>query len=256
MIDDVDKRQFYLSIVADKKPYFMRYIYPALSRQLNTYTRNANKNALREFGMSVEELLELSPAELTEEQCDFLRYYQSRMPTSNNDCVMNRICRRFEQEFGGYLGRHNSDVDFDYTVMRSDAAYAPSQYKSILQLYSDYNHRIREYTVFAGYERIDKYEIAAQTSAMRLEFEQECDRICPNRAALCNILLDICYRREATRKFAWDICGSEIISNLLVKRGRTITYPTLDADGDISYCGKRFSLKTKILEDSYEHSFE
>ena len=73
-------------------------------KQYNTYIKNTNKNAMREFQMTVDELLAIPTSEQTERQKDFIRYYHSRMPVSNNDCVMNRICRRFEQEFDGYLG--------------------------------------------------------------------------------------------------------------------------------------------------------
>ena len=54
MIEDPEKRRFYLSLVADKKPYFMRIIYPALMKQYNTYIKNTNKNAMREFQMTID----------------------------------------------------------------------------------------------------------------------------------------------------------------------------------------------------------
>ena len=71
------------------------------------------------------------------------------MPVGNHDCVMNRICKRFEKEFDGYLGRHNADVDFDYTVMKSGIEYSRTQYNAILKLYENYNKRLRSYAVFA-----------------------------------------------------------------------------------------------------------
>lgn len=95
-----------------------------------------------EFQMTIDEMLEMPRSELSERQKDFLRYYESRMPVGNHDCVMNRICKRFEKEFDGYLGRHNADVDFDYTVMKSGIEYSRTQYNAILKLYENYNKRI------------------------------------------------------------------------------------------------------------------
>lgn len=69
----------------------MRIIYPALMKQYNTYIKNTNKNAMREFQMTIDEMLEMPRSELSERQKDFLRYYESRMPVGNHDCVMNRI---------------------------------------------------------------------------------------------------------------------------------------------------------------------
>ncbi len=252
-IEDPAKRRFYQKIVADKKPYFMRIIYPALMKQYNTYIKNTNKNAMREFQMTVDELLELPPTELSDRQKDFLRYYESRMPVGNHDCVMNRICRRFEQEFDGYLGRHSAETEFDYTVMKSGAAYTRSQYNAILKLYENYNHRLRSYAVFANYERVDEYDTFSKVMEMRTEFEQECSKICSNRFALCDIVLDICYRKSSTKRFAWEMCGNEIICNLLNKHDGLISYPTIDPAGEIVFCGNRFTLRQKRLEEFNEH---
>lgn len=252
-IEDADKRRFYLKLVADKKPYFMRLIYPALMKQYNTYIKNTNKNAMREFQMSVDELLALPSEELTSRQRDFLRYYHSRMPVGDNDCVMNRICRRFENEFDSYLSRHNAGIAFDYTIMKSGTAYSKTQYNAILKLYESYNKRLRSYAVFANYERVDEYDTFSRMYEMKTEFIEECTKICQNKFALCDIVLDICYKRSSTKRFAWEICGEEIIHNLLVRNNGEITYPTLDNNGDIFFAGNRFSIvKQRLEEDIWE----
>ena len=88
---------------------------------------------------------------------------------------------------------------------------------------------------------------------MRTEFEQECAKICPNRLALCDIVLDICYLKSSTKRFAWEMCGDEIIRNLLNRHDGLISYPTIDPDGEIDFCGKRFTIRKKRLEDFDEH---
>lgn len=252
-IEDPDRRRFYQEIVADKKPYFMRIIYPALMKQYNTYIKNTNKNALREFQMTVDELLSIPEERQTERQSDFLRYYRKRMPVGMNDCVMNKICRRFEREFDGYLGRHNSATEFDYTIMKSGAEYTRSQYNAILKLYEDYNKRLRSYVVFTNYERVDEYDTFSRMSEMRSEFEQECAKVCPSREALCDIVLDICYTKSSTKRFAWEMCGDEIIKNLLRRNDGEISYPTINPNGEIEYGGERFSLQKVRLEEFDEH---
>lgn len=252
-IEDLDRRRFYQDIVADKKPYFMRVIYPALMKQYNTYIKNTNKNALREFQMTVDELMKIPEEEQTERQRDFLRYYRNRMPVGTNDCVMNRICRKFEKEFDGYLGRHNAATEFDYTLMKSGAEYTRSQYNAIAKLYENYNKRLRSYVAFANYERVDEYDMFSRMAELRFEFEQECAKVCPNRDALCDIVLDICYTKNATKRFVWEMCGDEIIKNLLRKHDGMIAYPTIDTDGDLEYGGRRFSWRTTKLEVVDEH---
>ena len=248
MEDDV-AREFYRNIVADKKPYFMRYIYPALMKQYNQYIKNTNRNCLREFQLTVDELRSLPANVLTERQSDFLRYYDYRMPVGTGDCVMNKICRRFEQEFDGYIRKHTSKIKFDYTIMKNPSEeYTTTQFKAIKKLYEDYNKKMQSYAVFAQSEKIDKYDAFTELSEMNAEFRKSCDMICQNESALCNIVLDLCYQKSSSKRFAWNMCGSEIIHNLLLNHDYTISFPTLASNGAIEYCGEKFEIVSKKLE--------
>lgn len=250
-IEQEEERAFHRSIVAARKPYFMRYIYPSLMKEYNTYIRNTNKNCLREFGVTVDDLMNIPDDRLTERQKEFIRYYRYRMPVGTNDCIMNKICKRFEQEFDGYIRRFNDNSDFDYTFMLSDVEYTDKQRREIKQLYDDYNKRIKSYSIFSKYERINEFESFIALNDMNEDFRRSCDEICPDKRALCNIILDICYQRSSTKRFAWNMCGEEIIHNLLEKNNYTYHYPTLDSDGDIEYGGKRFreeSIRTEVVE--------
>lgn len=249
-IEDEQERNFYRKIVADKKPYFMRYIYPALMKQYNTYIKNTTKNSLREFQMTVEELYALPPENRTERQAEFLRYYEYRMPVGTGQCVMNKICKRFEEEFDGYIGKHNNAVKFDYKFMRNSSEYNYTQYNSLRKLYEDYNQRLRNYMVFADYERVDELDSLTELKTMNDEFRKSCTEICPNKDTLCNIILDICYTKSSTKRFAWSMCGTDIIHNLLSQNNNTIYFPTLDTDGDIEYCCNKFSITSTKVEVS------
>ena len=239
--DDV---KFQRAIVADRKPYFMRYIYPTLMKQYNTYIKNTDKNALREFQMTVSELKAIPEQDRTERQEEFIKYYDYRMPVGTNECVMNKICWKFEEEFDKHMSRHNATVNFDYSMMRSAEEYTTKQFNSIKHLYEDYNKRLTSYAIFADYERVDDCDSFTAFSVINEEFRKECCKICPNEKVLCNIILDICYTRSSTKRFAWSMCGSEIIHNLLSKNDYKISYPTLSNDGDIKFCDNKFIIKT------------
>lgn len=248
LIEDEDTKAFYRSIVADRKPYFMRYIYPDLMKKYNAYVKNTTRNALREFDMTVDEMKETPYGELTDAQKDFLRYYEHKMPVGTNACVMNRICARFESEFDGYIGKTSTDMPFDYRIMRSDAVYSPKQFNAIKKLYDEYNKRLKSYAMFSDRERVDECEALKVMTIINDDFQRECVSICPDRDALCNIVLDICYAKNATRRFAWSMCGTDIIRNLLKQNGNVISFPVLDDDGDIEYGGNRFSIDSRIIE--------
>lgn len=247
-IPDTADKDLYRSIIADRKPYFMRYIYPQLMNQYNTYINNTNKNAMRRFQTSVEELLTVPHDMLSEDENTFIHFYQNNIPVGTGNCVMNRICRAFEHEFDGYIGKHNAQSKFNYGIMRSNAEYTQYQFSQVKKLYEDFNRRLKNYAIFSDYERVDASSSAAEMSMMCEDFRRECDIICPNSSSLSNIILDLCYTRSVTKKFAWKMCGQEIISNLLSSHDQMISFPTQDNNGDIYYCGHRFSIKTKRIE--------
>lgn len=247
-IEDPEKRELYRRIVADRKPYFMRYIYPDLMKQYNTYIKNTNRNALREFGMTVPELKALPYSSLTERQLEFLRYYEYHMPVGTRDCVMNRICRKFEEAFDGYVARQKAVNAFDYTILCSDVPYTARQYQTVCRLYSDYLSRVQGYAVFAESERVDNDDMQMAFQTIDDEFSRECAVACPNSAALCNILLDVCYNKSTAKRFVWKMAGTQIIQNLLDSHDGILFYPTLDENGELEFCGNRYTVKTKRIE--------
>ena len=243
--EEVQRRLFNLRVLADKKPYFMRYIYPNLMSQYNTYIKNTDKKCMREFRQTIEEMMAKNPDELTQAEAEFIEYYIQRMPVGMHPCVMNKICRRFEEEFDNYFLKNISEEEFDYSIMKSGQEYTTTQYNAIAKLYEQYTKRLQEYMQFSKRERIDEDESATKRSLMIRDFKVECERACSNAAQLCDIILDLCYRRSGSKQFCWDICSEEIIDNLLKNNDNTIYFPVQDEDGDIEFCGKRFTLESK-----------
>ena len=242
-----DVVDFNLRIIADKKPYFMRYIYPTLAAEYNTYIKNTRKKCIREFRKDIDELLACDPAELTDAERDFLKYYEQRMPVGMHRCVMNRICMMFEDEFDNYFLKNVQDDAFDYTVMQSGQEYTTSQYNAVEKIYEQYSRRVRDYMQVCRSERIDDDEAAAHRSMMVREFRAECDSVCSNGSLLCDIILDMCYKKSGTKQFCWDMCADEILENLLRKHGGVIRYPIRDEDGAIEFLGERFRIDEREI---------
>lgn len=247
---DEEERKFNLRILADKKPYFMRYIYPNLMSQYRNYIKNTDKKCLREFRITMDELLSKDRGALTEREREFLFWYYEKMPVGIHDCVMNRICRRFEEEFDHYLSKYKkSTVPFDYTILKSGAKYSHEQFLAVEKVVKAYNKRVREFMQIAKMERIDEGDVVENRAIMVSEFRSDCERICSNGAQLCDILVDLCYRKEGSKQIVWDIVGEEVVENLLRRNGGRIAFPTRDDDGDLVFGGERFSVTTwKIRE--------
>lgn len=256
-IEDESRRELYRHIVADKKPYFMRYIYPDLMKEYNGYIKNTDRSALREFHMTVAELKKLPYDDLTDRQKQFLHFFDLRMPVGIGDCVMNKICRRFEDEFDGFIGKlPTKSSDFDYRIYTNGGTCAKSQCRTIKKLYDEYISRVLNYRLHSYYDAVDEDEASSSLSNIKQEFVAACHGVCPNDEDLCNVVLDICYARSATKSFAWAMCARTMVNNLLKKNGNVVSFPCRDEDGEIQYCGERFSIKTITLGEMDEYYTE
>lgn len=255
-IEDEEARKLYLSILADRKPYFMRYIYPDLMREYRKYIKTADKKARRDFKKSAEEIFSQPSETLTDAEREFVHFHERLMPVSNGDCVTNRICRRFEQAFDGYIGKHIADKDFDYSIMKSDVTYTKRQYAAVSSLFTEYGEHLHDMMVRKNRERVKKTDLNAEIGRLRENFRIFCDLECPNGQALCNIVLDLCYKKNRTISFAWSVCGEEIIENLLARNGGLAQFCVEDPCGDVCYGGKNYSFIEKQIGGSEDSEFD
>jgi len=238
-------KDFNLRILADKKPYFFIYNYPYLMKRYKKYISNSNTNCLIRFGLDINELIKKENK--TQEENTFLHYYNLKMPVFKNKSVMNRICWRLEEEFDNYK-LNSSEIVFDYSILKSDIEYSKSNFNKIKLLYDDYKDKIKQHTLNSAKEKIEKDEEQVKRYIFKEEFKSKTFQICNNKYELCNIVLDLCYKNNNSKQFAWDICGDIIIENLLKKNNYIVEYPIEDKNGDIEYCGERFSLYSKEIE--------
>lgn len=247
--EDIKRKNFNLSILADRKPYFMMYIYPTLMSEYKQYISNTNKKSIMEFNMTIDELID--KPNKTKREKEFLKWYYTKFPVGMNSCVMNKICWRVEKEFKHYISELKQKEAFDYTILKSGIEYSPSTYKAIGTLYTEYNNEMKKYYEEAKLQRKDKDDINIQKTYYTNQFKRKCLEICNNEKELCEVMLDLCYTSEKSKKFVWDICSNVIIENLLENKMYQIVCIVRDVDGDITYCGERFK---KIIRDLKQKS--
>ena len=236
----VNLKKFYLTIVANKKPYFMIYIYPDLKNEYTQYYKAANFKCYSYFN---KDIIELENSDmLTDKEKEFLYYYYLLMPVGKNPCVINRISWIFENEFNGYLKQINNTRYFDYSIMKSGTSYSKTNYNKIVELYKDY---LIQMDSFHMKTRTCRFEDAnLERKKISEFFKAEAEKTCTNVEELCDIVLDICYQKEISKQFAWDICGEQIILNLLNKNDNTIRFPMLTQNDiyDFRYMGLNFKM--------------
>lgn len=255
--ETIRQKEFNFQIAAAKKPYFMTYVYPRLKSENDTYIRNNNRGVIRRFNQyginSIEDLENYE--DKTDAMIEYLSYYHKRMPVGNNPCVVNRISWIFESVFKNYLSkfsrymREANQSEFDYRILKSGVAYGRNTYKQVYEIYKEYNLRVEKYQKDARTQKIEKYEAMIKHKVFADYFRSECEKVCSNEDELCDIVLDICYTKENSKQFAWDICGSMILKNLLKHNDGKIHYPQMVSDGgEFTYCGKQFIMCEKEVE--------
>ena len=249
------QKEFNKRIVADKKPYFMIYIYPHLKKEYDTYIKSTDGKCLIQFGMHVEELIEKSQKyTLTEDEERFLSNYHKFMPVGMGPCVMNRICWLIESEFDDFLKNQKDDVDFDYTIMKRNIEYKQSDYYNLRKLYQQYSKRMGLLSATLKSQKPFIQDLNDLYKNRIDLFREASYSVCPDQEVLCDILLDLCYGNSKSKQFVWDMCSDTIVKRLLERNYHQITYPIRadEESKEFEYDGESFILETvKMIEDNY-----
>ncbi|MCD8291183.1 MAG: hypothetical protein LUC91_06750 [Prevotella sp.] len=251
-------KRFNQTIVAANKPYFMIYVYPQLKHKLQTYIKNNVSDMQTSFAKyRLEDIEHLrNYKRKTRKMQDFLHFYDKGFCVGQNPCVVNRICWIFEREFPGYSPTIPDGEPFDYTILKSGTTYSKNDHESILALYEDYKIELERYQQrVRSYGYTDDLKDQARDDFTR-RFVKKAREICPNEQELCDIVLDICYQRESTKQFAWDVAGDVIIENLLRRNDHKISFPS-HSGSEFEYCGEMFEMKTiDVQEEDIVDNFE
>lgn len=238
-------KEFNLSIVANKKPYFMNYIYSAQMREYNTYIKNSKNNCLRKFGLTIEELE--SKDNKNKEEIDFLNYFYKLMPVGISPCTMNKICWSIEDIFKDAKINIKNE-QFDYHIYMSGKDINKNVYQRISRLYEYYIDDIKQYLKTSNLSRVDKEEKRNKLKLFIETFRVAAFEICNDEEELCDVVVELCYSKNlSSKQFVWDLCGKTIITNLLKRNNYILEYPILNDDGDISFGEEKYSLEKKDM---------
>ena len=242
------KKEIDYNIAAEIKPWFFIYRYSQLKSDLDKYMKSVKSNCKIRFGKTLDDLC--ASDYRTDEEEAFIYNYEKYMPISRAPGTMNRICWKIEDEFKTVDVL--PDVEFDRTILKSDAVYSQEEYDAIKELYDEYGKALLLISKGRTKNETNGEDIEINILQLKERFMYECASVCPNNEVLANIVVDICYTSNKNKSFAWDMCGEEIFHNILKNNEHKIHFPVKDENGDIEFCGKRFSLHTKRMDGDDE----
>lgn len=230
-----------------KKPFFFIYNYEYLKKEYNKYIKNVNANAQLRFGQSLDTLLEST--EHTDDEASFIENYYKYMPVDCSPGIINRICWKIEDEFKSMDVL--PDANFDYHILTSGVTYTKAEFEAIEELYNEYIVSIRKIKKYYANKNDNDAsdDMVSDLFLIKETWTEKCLSICSNMKVLTNILLEICYNASGSKAMVWDICGEQIINNLLEKNNNTFMFPTKDAFGDIEFDGDYFSIMEVVVDE-------
>lgn len=233
-----------LELASYKKPYFFIYNYKHLMSKYNKYIKNTNTNSIIRFGVNLQELMKKENK--TNDEIEFLRYYEILMPIFKSDSTMNRICWALEEEFKDVKTSIKSNEGFNVNILKSEYTYAKNKYNEFEEIYKEYKTECKAYFNKGFTDDENKNDVR---SLFVSKFKEKCYQISSNRYVVCNILLDMCYKSNESKQFVWDVCGDVIVDNLLSKNNYTIKYPIISNNSEFIWNGEGYKITNKIIKE-------
>lgn len=244
-----EQKRFNQKICAHKKPYFFIYNYDAERINYQKFIEEANSKSTSLYGISFEEMLKLG--DLDGETEKFVNYCSAKCPIDMSPSTMNRICHKIESEFKENFSCE--DVEFDYTIYKSKNDVKRASYAEIKSLCEHYLMDLKTLNSRKVNNEEERKVLLADKDRLLETLVEDVTSVCPNAESLCDMLLDICYSGKMSKSIVWDVCGGQIIQNMLEKHDYILTYPEKCGEADFWCCGTKFSNKTiKVGGDSID----
>lgn len=208
------------SICVEKKPYFMIYVYDDYKRDYKKYMETANTKCMGLFNITLEELI--SKPDKTQQEEDFVFWFDKKMKFGTGRCAMNRICWYVESEFEDYKFQLKHNGLFDYNRLKVKRRCTEEHRQKLLELSKEYISNVAAYKKNKANNTHDndnnlndsKDDLVSKREHMKQYYKEMAKEICPNDDERLNIILDMCYGYKNNKQFCWDCVGDLIIKRL------------------------------------------
>lgn len=253
--EDIKKeKEFYNSILSDRKPYFFKYLYTQEKKRLSEYNKAFDQKLYRITGIHLKDLLQLkNPNSYQKHLIDNYYKYNGFI---NSNCEMNRICKYIESIDFDIKQNIRDNSQFDYTLLMSPTKIwneeTYNKVKIAMEnfmrfLYIDYKKDNNDYKQIKETSYED--DVFSKRIAFAQFFKLELlTKYCSNERELTNYLLKIFYedKKSWNKNMLWLVCGNTIYENCLNRANYKVRVPIKAKDGCIRFWGDRFG--TKVID--------
>lgn len=223
------------SLIPDRKPYFMRYIYNYLDGDISTFMYSLNQESIYSYGIKIDKLLsekidsvKLEAIFEKQKDCNYIltddeelilskwrtqSKYKKYFPVIDSDCIMNKICHRFEKLADGFHKKSSGcNMLINFTTYQE---YEPYILKETKILADQYNRHKKFITKNNNCNTSDNSKAIAKNTKERLSLLYELIR--NKMFDLCNDDIRVVFNymvkvtEEDDTNFVWDILGDRIL---------------------------------------------
>lgn len=232
--------EFNNKLIIDKRPLFMKHLYPTYKAKFNEHYNKYNYLCYRTFGIYLEELFAISNKTLEQQQ--LVDNYNKFNPLLDTDCPMNNICKYMEGEIKEIkLNVKKASPDYIFNILyNNNINITESQVKEMEKIYKLYKKNKSKSSNVEVYndDEIDNLTSQGKDDITSLNFDYISDDI--QRLANLAVYINYYLYPKSSKNFCWDLFGDGIILNIYDNSNKEFYIPLQNKRGDIEYMGKKY----------------
>lgn len=221
--EEIERKRKHNALATSKKPYYFRYIYDYLDKDINSINTGLKHEALWNYGIKLDKLLRSPTKELTEEQLNTVYKYQNFYPVIDSNCNVNRICHKFEKlEHKLQRSKMSRKMLFEYCNINTQI-FDGDILQAITGLYNQYKKQLKFITAENNSgEQSDSDKSKRKNTKERFNSLFECLKrqilfLCKEdiKTAL-RYMLKVIKDENDKENFIWDVLGEQLLCDKVI----------------------------------------
>lgn len=238
---DEEQRKFNNSILIEKRPLFMHYLYGHYNKRYLKHKDVYNTISVANFGIEIDELL--SKDDFTDAERKVVDNYYRYSYFIETPCVMNKICWYMEEQ-AKEIKSNAGKVDFDLSVLIDpEVPLDKSKILSMENLYKQYKSHKQNMHKNKTNNESDDFKTLDQCIK---HFKQRAyEEISSNAYELACLAIYVCYVSNPgnSKDFVWKVFGNDVVELMLKNHSGKVQIPLLDENGDLEFLGQKYKMK-------------
>lgn len=240
--EEVTRKEFLNSLIADKRPYFMKYLYPHYKKDYNKFIYDFDLYSYAVFGFEFDKI----PDELKDDERykELVEYRNKKCTLIDSPCIMNRICHYMEKELKD-IKRKNKNCDCELIFEKLYNNTIDIDFSKLELLIE----KKKEYDDFKKTKQLSTSEFSTYEQYYK-NLRNDClEKVSSDIKELANLAVYICYKLNPSKpkNFCWDVFGCGIVENLKEKT-TSVHVPCLNESGEVYYLGEHYTMEEVNLD--------